>query len=218
MHVEPILVALPDAGRRGVERALHRVRVRIAGVRIERGPLLGETCELLERVLAAQRVDLLDQRGAAGPPRGTPFVLGPAFGLEALLLRERRPHRTRGRFEARDRVRVELESRLGRERRPLGFRRFQFRRGVCRVRRQCFDACHQARHFLLPRFEREPLRGLGFVQCLHHCPGPLCDRLVLRSRRHRFEGVAQPAGVVRLRPRVRARRFPHPCVPSSARR
>ena len=59
-------------------------------------------------------------------------------------------------FEARHAVRFELERRFGRQRRPLAFGALQFLRGALRGRRNRFDASHQARHLLLPRFECEP--------------------------------------------------------------
>ena len=121
LHVEPVLLALPRGGHCRFERVPQRADGGIVFGGAERFPFARSPFDLFERVLAAELSTWLDHRRAARVQRRAPFVFGAAFGLDPLLLRDAAARPAGCRLEARDAVGVELESRLGRQRRPLGF-------------------------------------------------------------------------------------------------
>ena len=173
LHVELVLMALPRGGNGRLELRPERAHRGIVFRGAERFPFAGRLFDLLERVLAANALDLLDHRRTAGVQRGAPLVFGPALRFHALVLRDAAARPARRRLEARHAVRFELERRFGRQRRPLALGALQFLRRALGGRRNRFDASHQARHPLLPRLECDTPCGLRLVQCLHHCPRPL---------------------------------------------
>ena len=172
LHVELVLVALPRGGNGRLELRPERAHRGIVFRGAERFPFAGRLFDPFERVLAANALDLLDHRGPARVQRGSPVVFGAALRFHALVLRDAAARPARGRFESRHAVRFELERRFGRQRRPLALGALQFLRGALGGRRNRFNASHQARHLLLPRFECDPPCGLAPRPVLASLPAP----------------------------------------------
>ena len=84
LHVELVLMALPRGGNGRLELRPQRADGGIVFRGAERFPFARRLLDLLERVLAANALDLLDHRRTARVQRGAPLVFGPALRFHAL--------------------------------------------------------------------------------------------------------------------------------------